>query len=388
MNTDSFIQKWQGRGIDFDGYYGDQCMDLIRQYHVEVLGITDGRTLSAQSAKFVYTNFDNLHNHDRFTRIPHAQGVIPQKGDIVVFGNGEHGHIAIVVDADVSGFSSFDQNFPTGAKCQIVKHTYDGVLGYLRFKGGVDAYYKGLDLTNRESMMVAIDTWERVKNGELVDKMQFETQLNATNMCQSQLKTALEQVNSYNSQLAEYKVRCEDLQKKYETSEQSVIDLKNEIAKIHSQDSNFAQEALDAQHVAKDRGDYIKMIAEELDVKYDKEPDNKLVDEILREIAERQKQSHLTAIPEGSQLQSILKLFVAMGINGYLEKKGLPAIDPERVDPELEGKIRQYLNDLASELLGVNTSPAQTPVAETVKSPRRSFLSLLRPLIGLFIVQK
>ena len=53
MSIEDFIQKWQGKSIDFDGVYNGQCMDLMHQYHVEVLGIVDGRTLAAPAAKDV-----------------------------------------------------------------------------------------------------------------------------------------------------------------------------------------------------------------------------------------------------------------------------------------------------------------------------------------------
>ena len=39
MTFDEFIAKWNGKGIDLDYAYGDQCMDLMHQYIVEVLGL-------------------------------------------------------------------------------------------------------------------------------------------------------------------------------------------------------------------------------------------------------------------------------------------------------------------------------------------------------------
>lgn len=136
MTFDQFISKWNGRGIDFDGYYGDQCMDLMHQYCVEVLGLTDGRILAAPSAKDVYLKFPNVFGSEYFTKIPNTPDGVPQKGDIMFWGTGigPYGHVGIVRDGNVWTFNSFDQNFPVGSKCKIVKHDYRGVLGWLRFK--------------------------------------------------------------------------------------------------------------------------------------------------------------------------------------------------------------------------------------------------------------
>lgn len=134
MSFDQFISKWNGRGIDFDGYYGDQCMDLMHQYLSEVLGLTDGRILAAPNAKTVYTNFANVFGHERFERIANTPNGVPQKGDIVFWGNGTAGHVAIYRDGNVYSFTSFDQNYPTGSKCHLQKHDYTGVLGWLRIK--------------------------------------------------------------------------------------------------------------------------------------------------------------------------------------------------------------------------------------------------------------
>lgn len=133
ISLKDFISNWIGKEIDFDGYYGAQCMDLMHQYNVEVLGITDGRVLAQPSAKLVYSNFDNVPGHELFTRIENTPSAIPEPGDIVVWKFGKYGHIAICVKADINKFTSFDLNFPIGANCQLVIHDYSEVSGWLRF---------------------------------------------------------------------------------------------------------------------------------------------------------------------------------------------------------------------------------------------------------------
>lgn len=136
MTLEQFITKWTGKGIDFDGAYGFQCMDLIHQYCVEVLGIPNKSVLAQPSAYLVYSNFANVVGHDLFERISNTPSGVPQKGDIMIWGQGlgNNGHIAIFLDGDTKGFNSFDQNYPTGTLPHKQFHNYSYVLGWLHFK--------------------------------------------------------------------------------------------------------------------------------------------------------------------------------------------------------------------------------------------------------------
>jgi len=135
MKFSDFILKWQGRYIDFDGYYGNQCMDLLHQYCVEVLGITDGRVLAAPGAKHIFLNFDTIFGREHFDKITNTPNGIPKNGDIMIWGSGTWGHVAMYIDGNVNSFKSFDQNYPTGTPCHIQDHRYNNVLGWLRYKG-------------------------------------------------------------------------------------------------------------------------------------------------------------------------------------------------------------------------------------------------------------
>lgn len=140
MSFQEFINKWNGKGIDFDGAYGDQCMDLMHQYISEVLGLNDGRILAASYAYQVYTNFNTIFGHEYFDRIDNTPTGVPLNGDIMFWKpnvqnvTGVAGHVAVFRDGDMNRFNSFDQNYPTGTKCHIQNHSYTGVLGWLRRK--------------------------------------------------------------------------------------------------------------------------------------------------------------------------------------------------------------------------------------------------------------
>jgi hypothetical protein len=139
MNFDEFISKWTNKPIDFDGIYPNQCMDLAHQYAYEVLNITDKSVLSAPSAYQVYTQF-KWPNY--FTKIQNTPTGVPIKGDILIFGQsiGPFGHICVVVEGEMNSFKSFDANWPVGTLPHIQTHSYNGVLGWLRFVPTVNKY--------------------------------------------------------------------------------------------------------------------------------------------------------------------------------------------------------------------------------------------------------
>jgi hypothetical protein len=137
MATISFQQfrdTYNGKGVDTDGAYGNQCMDLMHKYIVDVLGLSLS-VLAAPSAYQAYQNGDT-----NFTKIANTPTGVPQNGDIVFWNTtvGSAGHVAVFVDGDVNSFNSFDQNWPVGSLCHVQNHpNYNGVAGWLRFKAPV-----------------------------------------------------------------------------------------------------------------------------------------------------------------------------------------------------------------------------------------------------------
>ena len=128
MTLDEFVEKYNGKGIDFDGKFSTQCVDLYRQYVKEVLGFPQSPPV--EGAKDIW----DTYLPEYFRRIENTPYGVPEKGDIVIWGTkiGKYGHIAIFLEGDAKKFKSFDQNFPVGSLCHIQEHTYTGVLGWLR----------------------------------------------------------------------------------------------------------------------------------------------------------------------------------------------------------------------------------------------------------------
>ena len=145
-NLEEFFAKYNNKGIDFDGYYGFQCMDLYRQYVKEALNVR--QSPSVRGASDVWDTYLKTV-YDRIDNTPEA---VPEKGDIVIWndraGNG-FGHIAIFASGDVNSFTSFDQNWPVGSLCHFQPHNYKNILGWIRPKTSTITPTPNPDITDK-----------------------------------------------------------------------------------------------------------------------------------------------------------------------------------------------------------------------------------------------
>ena len=128
ITIDEFFNKYNGKGIDFDNFYGFQCVDLAQQYNQEAI---NAPRLTGNAADIWDSYPKNF-----YTRISNTPTGVPQKGDIVIWNKALNGvgHIAVFKEGNVNTFVSFDQNWPTGSKCHFQNHNYNFVLGWLRPK--------------------------------------------------------------------------------------------------------------------------------------------------------------------------------------------------------------------------------------------------------------
>ena len=125
MTLKEFIKKYDGKLVDWDNAYGAQCVDLYRQYCKEVLEVPQSPPV--KGAKDIWNNY--VKELVAFKNTPDG---VPVEGDIVIWGNGTYGHVAVFIEGDVNRFTSFDQNYPDGTLCHKQVHSYSGVLGWLR----------------------------------------------------------------------------------------------------------------------------------------------------------------------------------------------------------------------------------------------------------------
>lgn len=131
MTIQEFFDKYNGKGIDFDGAFGNQCVDLYRQYAKEVAEAPQSPPV--RGAADIWDTYLSKH----FERVKNTPTGVPQKGDIVIWNKksgGGYGHVAIFSQGNTKSFTSFDQNWPVGSVCHFEGHYYTNVLGWLRPK--------------------------------------------------------------------------------------------------------------------------------------------------------------------------------------------------------------------------------------------------------------
>lgn len=140
---DEFEKAYLGVGIDYDGVAGYQCVDVVDQYWKDLFDITG---VWCNGARDLYNNFYNYPALVKnFDRIPNTRELVVQKGDIIIWGGGTWGHVAIGNgEGNIDWFVSLEQNtLGRREKTQLVKHYFNSsaandccnpVLGVLRAK--------------------------------------------------------------------------------------------------------------------------------------------------------------------------------------------------------------------------------------------------------------
>lgn len=136
MTFDVWVKANLGKGINYDGVYGVQCVDLIKHYVKNVLGITPqsiGNAIEYYRKRNISAYLTN-----NFVWYSNTPSFIPQKGDICVFtSKSGHGHVSIATgEGTTRYFYSYDQNYPKAKHEPMtkIKHTYGSFLGVLRPK--------------------------------------------------------------------------------------------------------------------------------------------------------------------------------------------------------------------------------------------------------------
>lgn len=131
MTLQEFINKYNGKKVDFDGHFGNQCMDLYRFYVKEVWA--QPQTPGVVGAFQVFDTLDS-----GYEKIKIGGQSIPKPGDVITWNEKlvKNGHIAIVISATATGITVFQQNAPkTGDACNIAKYNYKNVIGWFHPKG-------------------------------------------------------------------------------------------------------------------------------------------------------------------------------------------------------------------------------------------------------------
>lgn len=139
MNYDQIFAKYDGKGINTDGKYGNQCKDWTNQFASEIgHPFPAGNAIDMAGLKI-----------PGYSWTPYKSGMIPTKGCIVVWGKavGQYGHIAVATGEGNAGwFKSYDQNWPLQVDASgngfgvvhLEQHNYHGVLGWQQPEGATE----------------------------------------------------------------------------------------------------------------------------------------------------------------------------------------------------------------------------------------------------------
>ena len=110
----SWAMSQIGKGLDYDGVYGNQCVDLIKYYyaHYGVAGYARGNAIQYTSNSLppgwtrVYSNYQ-----------PGDVAVFKANNGCSVCTTGENGHVGIITSIDSVGFNAVNQNYAGRSYC-------------------------------------------------------------------------------------------------------------------------------------------------------------------------------------------------------------------------------------------------------------------------------
>lgn len=175
MKFNEFVNNVKSTGgVDTDGYYGKQCMDLYNFYCNNVLGL---QNVGASCAKEILNNPNIMNN---VQRIDNYLEFVPQKGDIAVWTGGQYGHVAICLgEGDVNNFKTLDQNWkPQQLTEENHNYTYMAPLVFLRPKNQENIVEKDVDTKYHIGQKVRFSTCYKSS----ADPIGFEYAIKAENM--------------------------------------------------------------------------------------------------------------------------------------------------------------------------------------------------------------
>lgn len=133
MDIKQFVDTYLGKKVDFDGFYGAQCVDLFRQFNKDVFGFP--HTGAVEGAKDLFERYGELPIEKKYYEQLRKEFTIPIEGDIVVFGatsSNKYGHVAIVLWATRTIMIVLEQDGFSQDGTKISSRPYSNVLGFLR----------------------------------------------------------------------------------------------------------------------------------------------------------------------------------------------------------------------------------------------------------------
>ena len=114
-----------GKGLNYDGVHGTQCVDLIKYYYA-YLGVAP---VQGSGCDYATNSLPG-----GWSRIKYYSGFIPQPGDIAVwtYSTSSSGHVAIITSADSSRMNVVEQNSYAKVRAWQYSYSYGTFYGVIR----------------------------------------------------------------------------------------------------------------------------------------------------------------------------------------------------------------------------------------------------------------
>lgn len=127
LTFEEFRAKYAGQKVGFVAGFLGQCVQLVRAYVAECLGLPQ---LPGVGSAYQWAE-KPLGNDWVWTANGPAN--YPAPGAILVWGQayGPDGHTAVVVDANAQWLTAFSQNDPLGSPAGERRYSYRGVKGWI-----------------------------------------------------------------------------------------------------------------------------------------------------------------------------------------------------------------------------------------------------------------
>jgi archaellum component FlaC len=237
MTLTEFKNKWLGKPADYDGQYGNQCVDLYRFYVKEVLGYPQSPGVGG--AAEIWDSADPKY-YDFITNDPNNLTQHPEPGDIVIWNRrmgGGFGHVAINLRATGTELSLLETDGTTGSGLVQQKiRSYTNVIGWLHPKE-LMADPLQVCLTDREKF------WK--------ERDELLSALGATD------------VEGGKSAIAGLKSRITDLTNQLGTAQAEVKNREEQVSRLKQQVSDLSFQLEDAVNQAKSKQQEINQFAQE-----------------------------------------------------------------------------------------------------------------------------
>lgn len=236
MNIQEFIDRYNGKKIDWDNAYGGQCVDLYRQYCHDVLEIPQSPPV--QGAADIWTTY--LQEH--FYQVENTPEAVPIPGSVVIWNKkagGGYGHVAVAVSGNKGSFISFDQNWNKLSVCELVTHTYTNVIGWLVPKKGTDMsqLQEQYDQCRIDRDAHWNDLVEIRRSLSVADDAAREAILSAVDDLKEKIKNSITK-DHYDRKVREFEKQIEQLTTQHE---QAITEKETEISSLKSQLLNKPQ---------------------------------------------------------------------------------------------------------------------------------------------------